>query len=59
MSLEPNTQLKAHEKTIQEIKLWSQAIDKRLAEFDDWITETKARLDAIERKIELAKNKKK
>ncbi|MBC1198358.1 hypothetical protein H0901_24820 [Microcystis aeruginosa BLCCF158] len=49
---ELNTQLEAHEKTTEEIRERKEAIDRQSAEFHQWMTGIKARLDAIAGKIE-------
>ena len=49
---ELNTRLEAHEKTTEEIRERKEAIDRQSAEFNQWMTGIKARLDAIARKIE-------
>ena len=56
MIAELNIQLEAHEKTTEEIRLRKEAIDWQSAEFNQWMTRIKARLDAIAGKIERAKN---
>ena len=53
---ELNTRLEAHEKTTEEIRERKEAIDRQSAEFNQWMTGIKARLDAIAGKIERAKN---
>ncbi|MFM6062739.1 MAG: hypothetical protein ACKPAE_09980 [Microcystis panniformis] len=53
---ELNTRLEAHEKTTEEIRERKEAIDRQSAEFNQWMTRIKARLDAIAGKIERAKN---
>ncbi|CCI00327.1 MAG: hypothetical protein PX481_08125 [Microcystis sp. M53603_WE2] len=53
---ELNTRLEAHEKTTEEIRERKEAIDRQSAEFNQWMTVIKARLDAIAGKIERAKN---
>ena len=53
---ELNTRLEAHEKTTEEIRERKEAIDRQSAEFNQWMTGIKARLDAIAGKIEQAKN---
>jgi hypothetical protein len=44
------------EKTTEEIRLRKEAIDRQSAEFNQWMTRIKARLEAIAGKIERAKN---
>ena len=53
---ELNTRLEAHEKTTEEIRERKEAIDRQSAEFNQWMTRIKARLDAIAGKLERAKN---
>ena len=52
MIAELNIRLEAQEKTTEEIRLRKEAIDRQSAEFNQWMTGIKARLDAIARKIE-------
>ena len=52
MIAELNIQLEAHEKTTEEIRLRKEAIDRQSAEFNQWMTGIKARLNAITGKIE-------
>lgn len=52
MIAELNIQLEAHEKTTEEIRLRKEAIDRQSAEFNQWMTGIKARLDAIAGKLE-------
>ncbi|GCA93833.1 MULTISPECIES: hypothetical protein [Microcystis] len=52
MIAELNIRLEAHEKTTEEIRLRKEAIDRQSAEFNQWMTGIKARLDAIAGKIE-------
>ena len=56
MIAELNIRLEAHEKTTEEIRLRKEDIDRQSAEFNQWMTVIKARLDAIAGKIERAKN---
>ncbi|CCH96003.1 MAG: hypothetical protein PX481_08410 [Microcystis sp. M53603_WE2] len=56
MIAELNIRLEAHEKTTEEIRLRKEDIDRQSAEFNQWMTRIKARLDAIAGKIERAKN---
>ena len=56
MIIELNIRLEATEKTTREIRLRKEAIDWQSAEFNQWMTRIKARLDAIAGKIEQAKN---
>ena len=56
MIAELNIRLEAHEKTTEEIRERKEAIDRQSAEFNQWMTRIKARLDAIAGKIERAKN---
>ncbi|WOB66622.1 hypothetical protein [Microcystis aeruginosa] len=52
MITELNIRLEATEKTTEEIRLRKEAIDWQSAEFNQWMTGIKARLDAIAGKIE-------
>ena len=52
MIAELNIRLEAHEKTTEEIRLRKEAIDRQSAEFNQWMTGIKARLNAIASKIE-------
>ena len=56
MITELNIRLEAPEKTTEEIRLRKEAIDWQSAEFNQWMTRIKARLDAIAGKLERAKN---
>ena len=56
MIAELNIRLEAHEKTTEEIRERKEAIDRQSAEFNQWMTRIKARLEAIAGKIERAKN---
>ena len=56
MIAELNIRLEAQEKTTEEIRLRKEAIDRQSAEFNQWMTRIKARLDAIAGKLERAKN---
>jgi len=56
MIAELNIRLEAHEKTTAEIRVRKEDIDQQSAEFNQWMTRSKARLDAIAGKIERAKN---
>ena len=52
MITELNIRLEAPEKTTREIRLRKEAIDRQSAEFNQWMTRIKARLNAIAGKIE-------
>ncbi|MFM6518165.1 MAG: hypothetical protein ACKPJN_05725 [Microcystis panniformis] len=52
MITELNTRLEAPEKTTEEIRLRKEAIDRQSAEFNQWMTGIKTRLNAITGKIE-------
>ena len=52
MITELNTRLEAPEKTTEEIRLRKEATDRQSAEFHQWMTGIKTRLDAIAGKIE-------
>ena len=52
MIAELNIRLEAHEKTTEEIRERKEAIDRQSAEFNQWMTVIKARLDAIAGKLE-------
>ena len=52
MITELNIRLEATEKTTDEIRQRKEAIDRQSAEFNQWMTRIKARLDAIAGKIE-------
>ena len=52
MITELNIRLEATEKTTREIRLRKEAIDRQSAEFNQWMTGIKARLDAIAGKLE-------
>ncbi len=58
MITEFNIWLKATEKTTEEIRLRKEAIDRQSAEFNQWMTGIKERLDAIAGKIERDKKPK-
>lgn len=51
MITELNIRLEATEKTTEEIRLRKEAIDWQSAEFNQWMTGIKTRLDAIAGKI--------
>ncbi|ELP56223.1 hypothetical protein O53_825 [Microcystis aeruginosa TAIHU98] len=52
MITELNIRLEAPEKTTDEIRQRKEAINRQSAEFNQWMTRIKARLDAIAGKIE-------
>jgi hypothetical protein len=52
MITELNIRLEAPEKTTEEIRLRKEAIDWQSAEFNQWMTGIKTRLNAIAGKIE-------
>ena len=52
MITELNIRLEAPEKTTREIRLRKEAIDRQSAEFNQWMTGIKTRLNAIAGKIE-------
>jgi chaperonin cofactor prefoldin len=52
MIIELNISLEATEKTTDEIRQRKEAINRQSAEFNQWMTRIKARLDAIAGKIE-------
>ena len=52
MITELNIRLEATEKTTEEIRLRKEAIDRQSAEFNQWMTRIKARLNAIAGKME-------
>jgi hypothetical protein len=52
MMMELNISLEVTEKTTDEIRQRKEAIDWQSAEFNQWMTGIKARLDAIAGKIE-------
>jgi hypothetical protein len=52
MITELNIRLEAPEKTTEEIRLRKEAIDWQSAEFNQWMTGIKARLDAIAGKMD-------
>ncbi|WP_288035958.1 hypothetical protein [Microcystis sp. LE18-22.4A] len=52
MITELNTRLEAPEKTTDEIRQRKEVIDWQSAEFNQWMTGIKTRLDAIAGKIE-------
>ena len=52
MIAELNIRLEAQEKTTEEIRVRKEDIDRQSAEFNQWMTGIKARLDAIAGKIE-------
>ena len=52
MIIELNISLEATEKTTEEIRQRKKVIDRQSAEFNQWMTGIKARLDAIAGKIE-------
>jgi len=52
MIIELNISLEATEKTTEEIRQRKKVIDRQSAEFNQWMTGIKARLDTITGKIE-------